>query len=370
MDRSSPDATPDFLDQQRRRNARIGLAFGIGAALAYTWTNILLRKAAGPTDLGWNCWATCLKAVPSALAAWTLIFMRLSRGQRGLDGWRSFAWLTLNGFFMQFGGNIAFQYAMSFGGLALTVPMCFCTLILAGALGGRLFLKEAISRRAMLAMWLLITAVIILSQGANEAANSMRGEATLADMAKAIIFSGISGLGYGFGGVSIRRAVTGTGTIASTIAPLSTIGIFGPGLIAWKQMGPAGLAAVPWQMNATLLTAGTFNAIGFFFVAAAMARLPLVRVNLINASQTAMCALGGIVFYGEPASGWIGAGTALTTVSLGILGTQDRHSPDADTALIMDAEQPQPPESFAPGIDLDAPTGPLTQTSGLWKGRC
>ncbi|HVJ85420.1 MAG TPA: DMT family transporter, partial [Caulifigura sp.] len=337
---------------ERRRTAHIGLAFGIGAALAYTWTNILLRNAAGPTDLGWNCWVTCLKAVPSACAAWALIIYRWSRGERGLDGWRSFLWLTLNGFFMQFGGNIAFQYAMSFGGLALTVPMCFCTLILSGALGGRLFLKEKISRRAMVAMWLLITAVIILSQGADEAAHSMRDQATFADMLKAIVFSGLSGLGYGFGGVSIRHAVTGTGTIASTIAPLSTIGIIGPGLIAWNQMGPAGLAAVPWRMNAILLTAGTFNAIGFFFVSAAMARMPLVRVNLVNASQTAMCALGGILFYREPATWWIGLGTAFTILSLGILGTQDPHSPDADTALIMDAEQPQPPESFAEGAAI------------------
>ncbi len=347
--------------QRRRRSARIGLAFGIGAALAYTWTNILLRRAAGPTDLGWNCWATCLKAVPSALAAWTLIAMRWSRGQRGLDGWRSFVWLTLNGFFMQFGGNIAFQYSMSYGGLALTVPMCFCTLILSGALGGRLILGESISRRATIAMWLLIVAVIVLSQGAGDAADSMRGEATLADIVRALLFSGLSGLGYGLGGVSIRRAVTGTGTIASTIAPLSTIGVIGPGLIAWNQMGPTGLAAVPWQMNATILTAGTFNAIGFFFVAAAMARLPIVRVNLINASQTAMCALGGIVFYHEPATWWIGVGTALTMVSLGILGTQDHHTPAADTALIMEAEQPQPPESLAAGAPLDGPIAPLSE---------
>ncbi|QDT56113.1 hypothetical protein Pan44_41640 [Caulifigura coniformis] len=292
--------------EHRRRTAHIGLAFGIGAALAYTCTNILLRNSAGPTDLGWNCWATCLKAVPSALAAWALIVYRWTQGERGLDGWKSFLWLTLNGFVMQFGGNISFQYAMSFGGLALTVPMCFCTLILSGALGGRLFLKETISRRAMVAMWCLIAAVVILSQGANEAADKMRGEATFADMAKAIVFSGLSGLGYGFGGVSIRRAVTGTGTIASTIAPLSTIGVVGPGLIAWNQMGSSGLAAVPWEMNATILAAGTCNAFGFFFVGAAMARLPIVRVNLINASQTAMCALGGIIFFSEPATWWIG----------------------------------------------------------------
>ena len=288
--------------ERRRQTARIGVAFGIGA-WPYTWTNILLRRAAGPTDLGWNCWATCLKAVPSAIAAWTLIILRWSHGQRGLDGWKSFAWLTLNGFFMQFGGNISFQYAMSFGGLCLPFR-CASARSSSRGLGGRLFLKEKIGQRTMIAMWLLITAVIVLSQGADAAASNMNKDATFADMMKAIVFSGVSGLGYGFGGVSIRRAVTGTGTIASTIAPLATIGIVGPGLIAWNEMGPSGLAAVDWQMNATLLLAGTFNAIGFFFAAAAMARLPLVRVNLINASQIAMCALGGVLFYGEPATWW------------------------------------------------------------------
>jgi drug/metabolite transporter, DME family len=315
------------------------MAFGIGAAIAYTWTNILLRRAAGPTDLGWNCWATCLKAVPSAIAAWVLLGLRWSNGERALDGWKAFLWLTLNGFFMQFGGNISFQYAMSFGGLALTVPMCFCTLILAGALGGRLLLGERISHRAMIAMWLLMTAVIVLSQGAGEAASSMRANASWSDTLRAVCFSGLSGLCYGFGGISIRRSVTGTGTIASTIAPLSTIGVIGPGLIAWWQMGTAGLGDVGWSMHSTLLAAGAFNAIGFFFVGAAMARLPVVRVNLINASQTAMCALGGILFYGEPATWWIGAGTGLTMLSLAILGTQDPHRPEPEDGLVPEVEQ-------------------------------
>ncbi|QDT56112.1 hypothetical protein Pan44_41630 [Caulifigura coniformis] len=48
----------------------------------------------------------------------------------------------------------------------------------------------------------------------------------------------------------------------------------------------------------------------------------------------------------------------MTIVSLGILGTQDPHSPDADTALIMEAEQPQPPESFAEGVPLEAALTP------------
>ncbi len=340
------------------------MAFGISAALAYTWTNLLLRRAAGPTDLGWNCWATCLKAVPSALAAWGLIAYRWSQGERGLDGWRSFLWLTFNGFFMQFGGNISFQYAMNFGGVALTVPMCFCTLILSGAIGGRVFLGEAVSRRTIVAMWLLVSAILVLSQGANAAAASMRGAATSEDVLRAILFSGLSGLGYGFGGVSIRKAVTGTGTIASTIAPLSTIGVVGPGLIAWSAMGTDGIRAVPWSMTVNLLAAGTFNAIGFFFVGAAMARLPITRVNLINASQIAMCAVGGVVFYREPATAWIAVGTALTLMSLGILGTQEHHPGEAETPLIMDAEQPQVELALDAEVGLGSSAAPMDAGRG------
>lgn len=321
-----------------RQVALIGAAYGLGSALAYTLTNVLLREVASRGDLGWISWVTALKALPSAIAAWGLIAWRWQKGQPGLTGMKTFLILCLTGLVMQLGGNIAFQNALSVGGLALTVPLCFSTLILAGALGGWYFLGETIPRRTAVAMLLLMAAVFLLQAGVEEAAESMQPDHSTWMVVKAVLNACLSGVSFGIGGVAIRHSVSGQGTIAATVGPIAGAGVIIPTAIAVQQLGLGDLAAIPATQHAAMLAAGVFNALGFFAVAAAMARLPIVRVNLINASQAALCALIGIAWFSEPATIWVGVGTALTVVSLAILGTQDRHDVQ-ETALIAEAEQ-------------------------------
>src|SRR5205085_5298550 len=66
----------------------------------------------------------------------------------------------------QLGGNMSFQWALPILGLSLSVPLVFGTLILGGALAGRWFLEEPIAPRTAAAMVLLITAIGVLSWGA------------------------------------------------------------------------------------------------------------------------------------------------------------------------------------------------------------
>jgi drug/metabolite transporter (DMT)-like permease len=238
---------------------------------------------------------------------------------------------------MQIGGNVAFQYALSIGGLALTVPLCFSTLILAGAFGGRMILGETIPRRTLAAMMLLIVAVFILQQGADEAAETLRPDRSAWTVFASVVAACISGASFGAGGVAIRHSVAGRGTIAATIAPISTAGVIACTVIAVQQLGIDGLLRISVRDQASMLFAGMFNAIGFFAVAAAMARIPLVRVNLINASQAALCALAGIAWFGEPATIWVGLGTGLTVLSLAILGTGDRGA-ISEPPVVLDAE--------------------------------
>jgi drug/metabolite transporter (DMT)-like permease len=327
------------LREDHRQNAISGAVFGIVSALGYTLADIFLREVATRGDLGWTAWVTCLKALPSFLIAWAIIGWRWSRGRRGLSGARSFLMLCAVGLLMQLGGNIAFQVALSLGGLTLSVPLCFSTLILAGALGGRMFLRESIPRRTQIAMILLIGSVFILQQGADAATKTTNPEPEPWAVAAAVFFACFSGASFGIGGVAMSHSVSGTGTIASTIAPLVTIGVFVPGAIAIQRLGFDGLAEIPWPTQAKMLWAGTFNSIGFFAVTAAMSRISLVRVNLINASQAALCALAGIAWFHEPASIWVGLGTVLTIASLAILGMQDENVP-LEIPAVLDAEQP------------------------------
>ncbi|MBX3441472.1 MAG: DMT family transporter [Planctomyces sp.] len=338
-----------------RRRAIAGVAFGLSSALAYTLTNVLLREVASRGDLGWTAWVTCLKALPSAIVAWGIILWQAGRGRRMLPDGRSLVALTAAGLLMQLGGNLIFQNALSLGGLALSVPLCFSTLILAGALGGRFLLGEVIPRRTLAAMALLILSVFVLQQGADAASQVMRPDRTGWTVIYAVVGACLSGICFGLGGVAIRHSVAGTGTVVGAIAPIAAAGVVFPVMIAVYRLGWEGLAAISLHDQLSMLGAGTFNAIGFFAVGAAMARLPLTRVNLINSSQAALCALAGIIWFGEPATVWIGLGTILTVASLAILGTQDR----ADVVVTADAEaeaelaiQPPPALEAAPPMPL------------------
>jgi drug/metabolite transporter (DMT)-like permease len=321
-----------------RGKAVAGVLFAASSAIAYTLTNILLRGVASRSDLGWAAWLTFLKAVPSAIAAWALIFWGWRNGKRALASRRSLGYLILSGVLMQVGGNLLFQYALSMGGLALTVSLCFAGLIIAGAAGGRLMLNEAVPVRTLIAMVLLIAAVFVLQGGAEAATTEMHKDASRWMAVQAVFWACLSGACFGLGGVAIRHSMTGAGTLAGTVAPIATVGAVVPPLIAAGLLGWNGLAAIEPGVHVSTLLAGTFNAVGFFAVSAAMARIPLTRVNLINSSQAALCAMAGIAWFGEPMNLWVVAGTVLTMVSFVILGT-GRPSVEEPT-LVIDAEQP------------------------------
>ena len=68
-----------------------------------------------------------------------------------------------------------------------------------------------------------------------------------------------------------------------------------------------------------MLAAGTFNAIAFFCVTNALKLLNITQVNVINATQNAMCALGAVVVFSEPHSIPMVSGIALSIAGLMLL---------------------------------------------------
>ena len=121
-------------------NLVIGTVCGLLCALFGTVANIALRHVATPHDLGWAMLVACVKALPTVLTAMVVVFVFLPRRERGFVTSRAAAALLLIGLTTQFGGNLAFQYALGIGGLGLTVCLCFATLIVTGATLGRVIL--------------------------------------------------------------------------------------------------------------------------------------------------------------------------------------------------------------------------------------
>lgn len=319
----APALTVDESQAASRRWARVdsmtlGTWLGIMSALGYTATNMALRKVARPGDLDWALWVACIKAAPAALAAWIWIGLRYWRGLGALPPRRLLWPLIAAGLVMQFGGNGMFQWALSLGGLALTVPLTFAALIWSGAVGGRIFLSEPITPRSALAIGVLLASICLLSLGAEDASR-VAGRPTFLHVAAAVLAALVAGLAYGTNGVVIRRFVTTDVSVAAMLMVLSTSGVVGLGLAALIRMGPQALATIPRDDWLAMWTAGTLNAVGFFCVTGALQKIPVTRVNLLNSSQTALCALGGVLFFDERITVWLVLGILLTIAGLSLL---------------------------------------------------
>lgn len=322
----------------------LGTIFGVISALAYTGTNLTLRRVAHTQNLDWAIWVSCWKGVPAALVAWLLIAHRTRRGLPALPPRQLVLPLIATGLFMQFVGNVSFQWGLSLGGLALTVPLTFATLIGSGAILGRIVLNEPITLRSLAAIAVLVISIVFLSLGAEGATRSMLAESSWLTIVGAILAASLAGLAYGTCGVVIRRTTTGVHNVSlsGTLVLLSTTGVVGLGLTSWFRLGTDQLLETTPLELANMLAAGSLNAIAFFACGAALMRLSVVRVNMINASQAAMCAAGGVLFFEEALTVWMVLGTLLT---MGGLMLMERPTPT------------KPPE--------DSPTDPPTDKAGF-----
>lgn len=304
-----------------------GTLFGCIAAVAYTITNIALRDVAVRHDLGWTIGVTSLKAVPATVAAWILVAVRARSGLPALPPRRFVLPLLGTAVIMQFCGNVLFQLALSLGGLALTVALTFASLIVSGAILGRMMLGERISPRTAVSMAILIAAVVVLRFGAESASLSILKEASPWTVALAVVAGCGAGIGYGLSGVVIRQCLQQGMSHSATLVIISSAGVFLLAPLAVILLGIDEVKAIPASQIATVLAGGVFNAIAFFSVSGAFRYLEVVRVNLINSVQVAMAALAGVFFFSEAVTPWLVTGSALTIGGLVLLGfPESRHS--------------------------------------------
>ncbi len=318
------EASSALVTKPRRDPVLVGTLFCVLASITYTVANMALRQVARPGDVDWAIWVSAIKAVPAAAVAWVLIAYRASKGLPALPPRRFVLRLLLAGVVMQLGGNMMLQLALGLGGLALTVPLMFAALIITGAWMGRLVLGEGISYRSGVAMAVLIAAIAILSTGADDAARSMSSAASSWTVVGSVLAAFLAGCSFGANGVVIRRTLSHDLSLSATLVLLSSVGVVGLGAIGLWRLGPERIAettTVEWQGMAL---AGVMNAAAFFSVSAAFKRIPVVRVNLLNASQAALAAVGGVLFFNEQATFGIIAGTLLTVVGLMLMGRPER----------------------------------------------
>jgi drug/metabolite transporter (DMT)-like permease len=297
------------------------------SSAAYMVANLGLRSVAEANvssgDIDWAIWVSTNKATPVAFAAWLLVAWRALRGLPALPP-RHLLWpLIVTGLIMQWGGNVSFQYALSRGGLALTVPLSFSTILMSAAVFGRLVLGDPLSRATVLAIGVMMAAITVLSQGTPQATVADGGAASTA---LAVAAACLAGAAYGSGGVMIRRCVRAHLSVSATIVVLSSTGVVTLGATSLLRIGPRQLLATPPDAWLRMLAAGVATAVAFFAITGAYQHLTAVKVSLLNASQIALAALAGVMLFDEPNTFWLLAGTALTILGLVLSARRDPSS--------------------------------------------
>ncbi|HVU88808.1 MAG TPA: DMT family transporter [Pirellulales bacterium] len=290
----------------------LGTALSGLSSLAYSCSNVCLRWLAHCDPL----LVSCIKAVPTLLVATTLVALSAARGNMRWPSFPAFLGLAAVGVIAQLGGNGLFQWSMSEVGLALTVPLCAGTMIIAASALARVWLHEGVTPRSALALAILITAIAVLSLGAERApqlAELATADASITAALSAACFSGVC---YAILNVTIRRLVTGDMPMHFVLSTVSSVGVVSLGLAAIARTGWEPLAATELTDLGVMFIAGTFNAIGFFTLTKALQLVSIVQVNAVSASQSALAAMAGVAIFGESMTASLLVGVTLTIIGL------------------------------------------------------
>ncbi len=340
--------TPPIRATTIRSRASVGgTVCGLFAAVGYTAANICLRAVTGCDPI----WVSTVKAFPTVALVGPWLLVHYARGEKVFPSRRVLVILVLTGLLAHLGGNVVFQWSLGVIGMALAVPLTLGTLILAGALLGRSLLGEPVTWRTLASIVILIVAIAMLSLGANEAHRSVVhegpvigpvGQAFQPDVEPAdagrenlthrqppgqstqslgFVAAGVSaallaGLAYAVLGVVIRYGVTGRASLSVTLVTVASTGVLSLGGWSLWRMGWQGIWDTAPADLATMLVAGTCNAISFVALTRSLQLTSVVYANALNATQAAMAALAGIVFFQEAQSGELIVGLLLTIAGL------------------------------------------------------
>jgi drug/metabolite transporter (DMT)-like permease len=301
-----------------------GTICGLFSAVGYTAANVCLRAVSHCDPV----WVSTVKAAPTVIlfAPWLIWLWR--RGERIIPTRRVLGILLIASLVCQLFGNVAFQWSLGIVGIALTVPLTLGTMIIAGAVMGRVYLHESVTLRMAVSLLILIVAICVLSLGAGEASSSILPDTSSFSIwlvMAGVALACLSGVAYALLGVVIRYGVTGRVSVASTLVIVTLTGVVALGALSVGKIGWQAMLSTGSRDFLVMAGAGLFNALAFLALTKSLQFVPVVYVNALNATQATMAALAGIWFFSEPSSAALWVGVFLTAVGLVLM--QKRRAP-------------------------------------------
>jgi DME family drug/metabolite transporter len=314
LNTSPPDSHAVHADQ-----LFFGTLFGLLSALSYTAANVFLRSVAHCDAI----WVSAVKATPLVVLAGPWLLVLVARGRRVLPTWRILVTLAIAGLLGQLGGNVLFQWSLGVVGMALSVPLCLGTLIVSGALLGRIFLHEPLSVRTLISVAVLVIAITVLSSGAGQAQRAVaetmptaRATSSGWHLVAGVTAASLSGFAYSVLGVVIRHGVKGRASLPATLFTVGLVGVISLGGTTLWRIGWEGMCTTMRPDLAMMLLAGLCNAAAFLALVKALQVASVVYVNAMNATQAALAAIAGVLFFREALSGQLALGILLTVFGI------------------------------------------------------
>jgi DME family drug/metabolite transporter len=306
------------------RPATLGILCCAVAAVSYTSSNICMRQVSAlevdPT------WAVCIKELVTVLLVGPYLLYRMLRGWPVWPPLKILLILILAGLADQLVGNLGMQTAFGVVGLAVTIPIVFGTMITGSAVFGRILLGEKVSSRTMGAIGLLLLALLLLSLGAESAGKTIAenlqpsgavpGPATALVFVQAVLVAAAAGAAFALLTIAIRHTMNAAAQQSSLMCIITGIGVITLGPISIHRLGLEAVLATSPEQFAWMLAAGVFNLLGFMGITKGLHLTAVVHANVLNASQVAMAALAGMIFFHEPPNSWLLLGIILTLLGI------------------------------------------------------
>lgn len=328
-----------------------------------------------------------MKAIPTLLIVLPIVLIHAKRPLRplsidklGFGTTTEIGWLVFTSIIVQIFGNVAFQWALQIVGLSVSIPIVLGTMLIGGAVAGKMVLGEPVSRRKVVAMFVLTLATIMLSMGAKNsgvsptttlAPSEVSGSAAVVDTSSeahetpiaesknaaqvtlALLAVIAAGIAYSIQGTMMRRSLKRGLSVSATLLVISASGIVF--LVIWSimQLGVSGILAVAPMAVGLMLAAGLFNAIAFFSMGKSLQHVSVLYVQLLNASQVAISAVAGWLLFSEQMNSMIGLGLGLTALGLITAGFRDEVT-DGSGRSKKDPGSPLTPASNTNPTDINA----------------
>lgn len=315
----------------RIRPIVLGTACCVFAAFGYSVVNICLRHLRNGYD---PAWILCMKESMAVVVLGPWFVWEAMRGRFHFPTGRPLAALLVVGLLTHLIGNLPLIWAMGVVGLAVTIPVSLGVNLVACAVLGKVWLHEHVTLRSVIALAILIVSVVLLSAGAGRANDSMAATTESASAASgtawvllAVAGSCLAGIAFSLLNVTLRKSATAgisLVALAFLVPAMGSVSLFPICLI---RQGYSELAATTPSDFWLMVLAGVLNLASFMAIIKGLHLTTIVHANVLSATQVAMAAVAGLLFFGEGAHGVSAA--LVVGIVLTIVGTILIRPPDA-----------------------------------------